>query len=823
MVRPIPYFTKRLNDLLSSIYRFPLSIIEAPMGFGKTTAMKLFLSPEDVDSIWVVCETGQDTVNYFWDMLSSGVGQCSAKSGTMLKRMGFPENESQIEKSICILRQAEFKKHIIFLMDNYEAAKSELLNHFIVQIARSEMANFHFVLLSRDATAAQLQPMLSDKQCNVITREQIKFTEDEVFAYCKLLDRRVSTAEIDSIVQYTNGWVSMVYIMMAGRKNHIPMGANDTVDEWIDKALFRTYDEATERFLLQLSYMGSFTAKQAAFVTQNKNAAVILHKLQKTNAFITCEDDRYQIHGILLDFLKKRRQFSKKESRLLHKRLGQWLIRQHQYLAAYANLARAGETEMLLAHLNDSANNQNDYTNFEGADAFFESVPQKLLFQYPIAYLKYIFFSILMQKKSAGQSWLEQINELRQFVMQAETLDKPVRSKLIGDLLVVQKFTKFNDWNAMSLSHSQIVGYLNGDSSSILMQENEYTFGLPHLLYLYYRDAGSFKKLVDSIVENANNNPSYAEGCGAGADELALAEYACETCDHPTAELHAHKAIEIARAYNQTSIITCAQFTLIRIYTYKGYFNEALKVLTQMQSLEKKAIGRPVLHTCIDLCKGYIYATQMQPDKIPLWLQIGDMSAASLLFSGLSFHYLVYGKALLAQGYYEKLESLNGKFEDRFSTYHNQLGRLHNQIFLAAALYARGKLPAGMTALRKALHMAEADGIVMPFAENAVHLSGLLKKLVKAGPKSDFEDRVLTLCNQMKGTMDRARLQHPSLSKRELEVLRLLAEGLTRNEIADRLYISPGTVKSHVQSIYQKLEVSGRIAAIKAALAFGYL
>lgn len=793
------------------------------MGFGKTTAMKLFLSPEDVDSTWVSFGAEQDTVNYFWDMFSGGVGQCSTKSGTILKSMGFPENEAQIEKSIYVLKQADFKKHIIFLMDNYETVKSELLNHLIVQIVRNEIANFHFVLLSRDATAAQLQPILSDKQCNVITRQQIKFTDDEVFAYCKLLDRRVSTAEINTIMHYANGWVSMVYIMMAGRKNHIPVGIYDTLDELIDKALFRTYDEATGHFLLQLSYMGSFTAKQAAFVTQNKNATVILHKLQKKNAFITCENDQYQIHGILLDFLKKRRQFSKTESRLLYKRLGQWLIRQHQYLAAYANLARAGETEMLLAHLNDSANNQNDYTNFEGADAFFESIPRNLLFQYPIAYLKYIFYSIITQKKSTGQSWLEQINELRQSVAQAETIDKTMRSKLIGDLLVVQKFTKFNDWKAMALSHSQIIGYLNGDSSSILMQENEYTFGLPHLLYLYYRDAGSFKKLVDAIVKNAGNNPSYAEGCGAGADELALAEYACETCDHHTAELHAQKAIEIAQAYNQTSIITCAHFTLIRIYTYKGDFNKALKVLTQMQSLEKKAIGRPVHHTCIDLCKGYVYATQMQPDKIPLWLQIGDMSAASLLFSGLSFHYLVYGKALLAQGHYEKLESLNGMFEDQFSIYHNQLGRLHNQIFLSAALYARGKLPDGMAALRKALHMAEADGLVMPFAENAVHLNGLLEKLAKAGSKSDFEDRVLTICNQMKGTLDRARLQHPALSKRELEVLRLLAEGLTRNEIADRLYISPGTVKSHVQSIYQKLKVGGRFAAIKAALAFGYL
>ena len=56
------------------------------------------------------------------------------------------------------------------------------------------------------------------------------------------------------------------------------------------------------------------------------------------------------------------------------------------------------------------------------------------------------------------------------------------------------------------------------------------------------------------------------------------------------------------------------------------------------------------------------------------------------------------------------------------------------------------------------------------------------------------------------------------LSAREVEVLRLIAEGLTNTQIAEQLVISPLTVNTHVRSIYNKLEVSSRSAATRFAM-----
>ena len=61
------------------------------------------------------------------------------------------------------------------------------------------------------------------------------------------------------------------------------------------------------------------------------------------------------------------------------------------------------------------------------------------------------------------------------------------------------------------------------------------------------------------------------------------------------------------------------------------------------------------------------------------------------------------------------------------------------------------------------------------------------------------------------------------LSERELEVLGLLAQGLTNREIAERLIIAPGTVKAHTAAIYRKLDAANRTEAANRARQLGLL
>jgi two-component system, NarL family, response regulator LiaR len=76
------------------------------------------------------------------------------------------------------------------------------------------------------------------------------------------------------------------------------------------------------------------------------------------------------------------------------------------------------------------------------------------------------------------------------------------------------------------------------------------------------------------------------------------------------------------------------------------------------------------------------------------------------------------------------------------------------------------------------------------------------KQLIVAAPSSEF-------------VVNEANLKTLNISKREHEVLTLMAQGMTNQEIADKLFVSLNTVKTHLSNLFQKLEVSRRTQAVQ--------
>jgi DNA-binding NarL/FixJ family response regulator len=103
----------------------------------------------------------------------------------------------------------------------------------------------------------------------------------------------------------------------------------------------------------------------------------------------------------------------------------------------------------------------------------------------------------------------------------------------------------------------------------------------------------------------------------------------------------------------------------------------------------------------------------------------------------------------------------------------------------------------------------------------------LLKCLIQHQPGQTYAQQVLKACQgeyrknapSEPGGKRRPLIseQAPAniLTRREIEIIPLLAEGLSDSEIAARLYIAPVTVKKHLQNIYKKLNVKNRIEALK--------
>jgi LuxR family maltose regulon positive regulatory protein len=153
----------------------------------------------------------------------------------------------------------------------------------------------------------------------------------------------------------------------------------------------------------------------------------------------------------------------------------------------------------------------------------------------------------------------------------------------------------------------------------------------------------------------------------------------------------------------------------------------------------------------------------------------------------------------------------------------------------ALGLQARGEMDPAITALERALTLAEPGGFVRTFVDEGPSMARLLYQAVSRGTAgrdsvAQYASRLLSAfpvdeterTAPAQETAPVSELIEP-LSEREREVLALIAEGLTNPEIAARLFIALNTVKAHAHNIYGKLGVRNRTLAVSKARALGIL
>jgi LuxR family maltose regulon positive regulatory protein len=162
-------------------------------------------------------------------------------------------------------------------------------------------------------------------------------------------------------------------------------------------------------------------------------------------------------------------------------------------------------------------------------------------------------------------------------------------------------------------------------------------------------------------------------------------------------------------------------------------------------------------------------------------------------------------------------------------------------ILKALVLFAEKKLVNALRTLSDVLALTEKEGYMRVYLDEGEPMFHLLQRASSRGIASHYVSKLLNAFNlpvldtpsQFESPKRKAReplqqytesdyLTEP-LTKREIEVLELLAAGLANKDIAKKLYISLYTVKNHLHSIYQKLDVDGRARAVNRAYETGLI
>jgi LuxR family maltose regulon positive regulatory protein len=156
---------------------------------------------------------------------------------------------------------------------------------------------------------------------------------------------------------------------------------------------------------------------------------------------------------------------------------------------------------------------------------------------------------------------------------------------------------------------------------------------------------------------------------------------------------------------------------------------------------------------------------------------------------------------------------------------HNTCHLIDIDVLRAIGYQRLGQHEQSSKALDHALALASPGGWIRPFVGAGASMADLLRGLNPRHPEREFIARLLAAFAGLQQTIVRAdTIQLPALlTERESEILALLAQRLTNQEIAAELVISVTTVKRHTANIYQKLHVNSRRMAVAKAQAIGQL
>ena len=278
--------------------------------------------------------------------------------------------------------------------------------------------------------------------------------------------------------------------------------------------------------------------------------------------------------------------------------------------------------------------------------------------------------------------------------------------------------------------------------------------------------------------------------------------------------------IELEHAYaqiegnGQVNMALCCDFLAWRLSLYTD--------VEQRYSFEERRVELLRHHnaTWIDIwaaTSAYYHALADEAQRIPTVFAEHQLSTINFLAPGKPMMELIENQVYLAQGAYAKVI---GRCEGLLAVcdaMHYALVALHIRIQTAAAYELLGKHPQARDLLARALADAEPDGLVIPFVENYRYLKPLLAQEIQSGLVQKIVD-LGEAAQQRKNRTDRPMI-FAALTEREYEIVLLMAQYLTNREIAERLFLSEGSVKQYMNQIYSKLHIEGDPRAKRRQLA----
>ena len=305
---------------------------------------------------------------------------------------------------------------------------------------------------------------------------------------------------------------------------------------------------------------------------------------------------------------------------------------------------------------------------------------------------------------------------------------------------------------------------------------------------------------------------------------LGLSSLAYEWNELDTARRSAQQAFELGHRWGNPNTLAGVHLMRARLEQAEGDSIGASEALHEAKELARgQGVTLPTAHQ-VDAFHVRLLLAQDNLEAARRWSREKALNLDDEISYSQQIAYMTLARILVFENRAETALILLERILVQVEAI-GQMGRaLEVLILQSLALADLGDTPRALSVLGRALTLGQPEGYVRVFLDEGARMAKLLRHAGSHGVSPKYVAKLLSLFDREIGITPA--MQQPliePLTERELDVLRLLADGLSNQAIADRLVVALGTIKAHTASLYRKLDVISRTQAVARARELGLL
>ncbi|MBN1310129.1 MAG: tetratricopeptide repeat protein [Anaerolineae bacterium] len=836
----------RLNDGLHS----KLTLISAPAGYGKTTLVTQWLQSAQVQTAWLSLDESDNDPIRFLAYIVAALQRIQAGLGEGVKAMIASPQPPPIEVTMTALINeiAAISQPFILVLDDYHAIHTTAIHQQIAFLLDHQPAQMHLVITTREDPLLPVARLRARGQVQEVRQDDLRFTEGEIADFLtNVMGLALSADDIAALERRTEGWIAglqLAAVSMQGRDdlhNFIEAfaGSSRYVLDYLIEEVFGRQSGEVQDFLVKTSILDHLTGPLCDAVAKRTGSQELLAELEQANLFIVPLDQSrqwYRYHRLFAELLQHRLRMGIDVSEaVLHQRASLWheqndLLPEaiHHVLAA-EDWSRAA---VLLERVSDSMLKRGEVVTLV---EWYGRIPEDVLLADPRLCFDACWPLLLVGQFEAAGPLLDHAERCAEGV-----------PEFLGQVLAAQAY------RARGLGDHPRMVRESRRALDLLPKTALETRGIVAMnLGIAYWHMGQMREAEEVLAEaleanRALDNP-YAAVTSLIFQGMAMAvrgqlRQAAEVFEQAIQQggqmpINALARMHLAALhYEWNNLDGCREHLQQAIELSRRGANDEFLVgcwLLQVR-LELARQNTQGVNETLEQAEEYIragripeqMASRVRAMQAQAALAQDDLAAAgqSALADTVDAHpfYRFLGMAraqlLIAQGDSEAAAYLAGLYESA-----QQGDWIYGQIAVRVlqALAARSPETA-LGFLTDAFALGQSEGFIRTFADAGEALVPLLQEVALQGTSPDYVGEILAAIGEKPKTSMPSPLLDP-LSEREIEVLRLVAAGLSNREIAKKLVISLGTAKTHIHNLCGKLGVRNRTEAAMRAKELGLI